>query len=402
MAITSRFLKDIRESAEADLPTHPSDASAEMPDTLAGKVGPRKVKHELDSANAGLVSKSTATTEEVKEEETNESAEADLPTHPSDAATQVPDKLTENDEEDMPSKKKAASDTDEDKKEKVSEDTDKEDKEDSEETIKEADANLSSNDNEDLSKEEDEDAKDTAEALTKDEDLPESFKTKVSSIFEAAVKRTTKRRVSAHNKKLVESYNNKLASNKIHMSETLTNKVDGYLDYVVEEWMKENRVAIEGGLRSEITEKFIVGLKTLFEDNYIEVPAEKVNIISEQDKKIKNLEQELNDELVKCVELRKENISLKKSSIIKKLTEGLTTSDAAKFSELCEGVSFDAAQTFGQKLKVIKETYFPKNQKSSNDIDESLLVVGGLNYDEPVGNTAADVYAQTITRMSKK
>ena len=394
MPITSKFLRDIRESAEADVPVHSSDAAKQVPDTLKSKVA-ENAKSEDDKVE--------------------ESAEADVPVHPSGAGKQVPDKISEEDEEmkaesadadedDLKEEEKV--DLEEDEEELKEEEDEKEMKAESadadEDDLKEEDENLEEEDEEKLSEDEDKEVKEAAAALTKDEELPESFKAKVSSIFEAAVKRTSKKRVAAHKKKLVESYNKKLSTTKTKISETLVNKVDGYLDYVVEEWMKENQVAIEGALRNEITEKFIVGLKNLFESHYIEVPAEKANVLNEQEHKIKSLEKELNDELVKSVELRKENIRLKKSAIVKKLTEGMTVSDAAKFGELCEGVSFENSASFGQKLKVIKETYFPKNPKSSNDIDASLLTEGGLTHEEPKTVTAADIYAQTISRMVKK
>ena len=413
MPITSKFLRDIRESAEADLPTHASDAASELPDSLGSKVGARAVKaaHDgvkaVDSTSAVAAGKKKSVAAEAVEDDLEEGAEADLPTHASAAGTQIPDKLSEEDEDE---KKAVAESDDSDEDDKaVTEEEDEDEKKavaesDEEDEVKESDASLSDDDDAKLSEEEEDEVKEAADALTKDEELPESFKTKVSSIFEAAVKRTAKKRVEAHTKKLAESYNTKLAVSKKKISETLVNKVDGYLDYVVEEWMKENRVAVEGALRSEITEKFIVGLKNLFESHYIEVPAHKVNVVTEQESKIKKLEKELNDELVKSVELRKENIRLKKSAIIKKLTEGLTASDAAKFSELCEGVSFENSKTFGQKLKVIKETYFPKTPKSSGDIDASLLTEGGLTHtdDTPKTITAADIYAETISRLVKR
>jgi ribosomal protein S17E len=441
MAITTRFLRDIRESAEGDLPTHPSDAANELPDSLGGKVGARAIKgaHDgvkaVNDTSAVAAGKKKTVAKEEKEDELDEGAESDLPTHASAAGQQIPDKLSEeededekhevSEEEDEDEKKAVAEseDEDEDEKKAVAESDEDEDddsalheeededekkavaeSEDEDETVEESDAHLSKDDEEKLSEEEDEEVKEAADALTKDEELPESFKRKVSSIFEAAVKRTAKKRVDAHKKKLVENYNNKLSTSKKQISETLVNKVDGYLDYVVEEWMKDNRVAVEGALRSEITEKFITGLKNLFESHYIEVPAEKANIVSTQEQKIKTLEKELNDELVKSVELRKENIQLRKSAIVKKLTEGLTVSDSAKFVELCEGVSFEDAKSFGQKLKVIKETYFPKTPKSSGDIDASLLIEGGLKHNEesPKTVTAADIYAQTISRLVKK
>lgn len=390
MAITSKFLRDIRESAEADLPTHASDASSGVGAVKSEETetdDEKKIDEEEEDED-----EKRAVSEESDEEEKAVAEEADE------------DEITEEEDEDK--KHAVAEEADEDEISEEEEDDKKHAAEsyDDAEEVKEDDASISKDDEEKLSEEEDEEVKEAADALTKDEELPESFKAKVSSIFEAAVKRTAKKRVAAHKKKLVESYNTKLATGKKKISETLVNKVDGYLDYVVEEWMKENRVAVEGALRSEITEKFITGLKGLFESHYIEVPAEKANVLSEQESKIKKLEKELNDELVKSVELRKENIRLKKASIIKKLTEGMTVTESAKFVELCEGVSYENANTFGQKLKAIKETYFPKTPKSSGDIDASLLTEGGLTHEEekPKTITAADIYAQTISRMVKK
>lgn len=409
MTTKKKLLKTIRESAEADLPTHPSDASNETPESLASK-GARAVKPELDAEKAALASKpgsaKTVATEETEDELKAESAEADLPTNTSDAKATIPEETDEDElhEEEEDEKKAVAEEEEdelteeEDEEKTVSEEDEEKLTEEEEDELK-----LSEEEEENLSEEEEEDVKEAADALTKDENLPESFKAKVASIFEAAVKRTAKRRADAHRAKLAEAYNKKLAAKKKTISETLVNKVDGYLDYVVEEWMKENEVAIESAVRSDITEKFIVGLKNLFESHYIEVPAEKADVITQQENKIVALEKELNEELVKSVELRKENIILKRANIIKKHTEGLTVSDAAKFTDLCEGVSFETAKAFSQKLQVIKETYFPKSPRNSGDLDASLLTEGGLDHIEsrPV-QTEVDIYAQTISRMVKR
>jgi hypothetical protein len=379
MSTTKKFLKHIREGAEASLPTHPSDAATEIPDTLDGKTGARAVKPELDGTKSGHVAKSTKA--EAVDAPVVEGAEEDLPTHPSDAAAQIPDKLSEED---------CAKD-------------DSEESEDTKHHMESADISLSEEDEDKLSDEEDKDMKESVTALTSEESLPESFKEKVASIFEAAVKRTAKKRVEAHKTKLVESYNQKIADSAKQISEALVDKVDGYLDYVVEEWMKQNEVAIESSLRSELTEKFISGLKNLFESHYIEIPAEKADVVHAQESKIASLEKELNEEFAKCVELRKENSLLRKDAIVKKHTEGMTVSEAAKFSELCEGVSYDSATTFSQKLKVIKETYFPKSPKCSGDLDASLLIEGGLAHEEPTpAKSEVDIYAETISRMVKR
>lgn len=378
MSTTKKFLKHIREGAEASLPTHPSDAATEIPDTLEGKTGARAVKPEVDGTKAGHAAKSTKA--ESTEDAVVEGAEQDLPTHPSDAAAQIPDKLSEEEEKHGD-----------------------EESEDEKAHMESADISLSEEDEEKLSDDEEKDMKESVGVLVSDETLPESFKEKVASIFEAAVKRTAKKRVEAHKTKLVETYNQKIADSAKQISEALVDKVDGYLDYVVEEWMKENEVAVESSLRSELTEKFISGLKNLFESHYIEIPAEKADVVSEQESKIASLEKDLNEEFAKCVELRKENSLLKKEAIVKKHTEGMTVSESAKFAELCEGVSFDSANTFSQKLKVIKETYFPKSPKCSGDLDASLLIEGGLAHEEPApAKSEVDIYAETISRMVKR
>ena len=400
MASNKKFLKAIRESAEADLPTNSSDASSDVPDTLSGKVGSKPVKKEVDGAKIAAASGTAKTVaKEAAEDDSDADAvteDSDLPTNASDAKKTIPE------EEDEDEKKAVAEsdDSDEDDKAVTEEEDDDEKKavaESDEDEVK-----LSEEEEEKLAEEEEEDVKEAADALTKDENLPESFKTKVAAIFEAAVKRTSKRRADALSAKLAEAYNRKLASKRKTISETLVNKVDGYLDYVVEEWMKENEVAIETSLRSNITEKFIVGLKGLFESHYIEVPAEKTDVIVQQEKKIIALEKELNEELVKSVEIRKENVNLKKVNIIKKHTEGLTVSDASKFAELCNGVAFESVKTFSQKLQVIKETYFLKTPSKSGDLDASLLTEGGLEHNDTTPASGVDIYAETISRMVKR
>ena len=403
MASNKKFLKAIRESAEADLPTNSSDASSDVPDTLSGKVGSKPVKKEVDGAKIAAAS---GTAKTVAKEEAEDDSDADAVTEDSDLPTNASDaKKTIPEEEDEDEKKAVAESDDSDEDDKaVTEEEDEAEKK----AVAEADdsdedeVKLSEEEEEKLAEEEEEDVKEAADALTKDENLPESFKTKVAAIFEAAVKRTSKRRADALSAKLAEAYNRKLASKRKTISETLVNKVDGYLDYVVEEWMKENEVAIETSLRSNITEKFIVGLKGLFESHYIEVPADKTDVIVQQEKKIFALEKELNEELVKSVEIRKENVNLKKANIIKKHTEGLTVSDASKFAELCNGVAFESAKTFSQKLQVIKETYFLKTPSKSGDLDASLLTEGGLEHNDTTPASGVDIYAETISRMVKR
>jgi hypothetical protein len=408
MTITSKFLRDIRETLESDVAAKPSDAGVQIPDSLGGGEAVKMQEDEEevvenDSTEADADDKLTEEeAEEIKlkegeDDESKEGEEGEMKLKEAEEKDELKegedDESKEGEEGEM--KLKEAEEKDELK-----------EGEDDEMKLKEAEDDELKEGEEDemkLKEAEDDDIKEATDALTKDEELPESFKTKVASIFEAAVKRTTSRRVSAHRRKLVESFNTKLNSRVDNISEALIKQVDGYLDYVAEEWMKENTVAIESSLKSTITEKFISGLKTLFENNYIQVPENKINIIQSQDDKIKTLEKELNEELIKNVELKKQNINLKKTSMIKQLSEDMTLNDAAKFAELCKGVSFDSALSFGQKLRVIKETYFPKSSKASSDIDASLLIEGGLEHKtESKSNTEVDVYAEAISRMVKR
>ena len=389
MAITTKFLRDIREGVE-------------VADSLEGKLDKKASQPELDGAKVAMKEEDSDDIEVSEEDKVDLKKEKD---DEMDLEMKEEEKEEEKKDLEMKEEEKEEEKKDLEMKEEDEMDLEMKEEEDAMDLeMKEEDEKLDEDDEKKLEKEEDAVVKEAAAALTKDEDLPESFKIKVASIFEAAVKRASRARIDAHKKKMMEGFNKKLSESKSKISNTLTTQVDGYLDYVAEEWMKENQVAIESALRSTITEKFIGGLKSLFESHYIEVPVEKANILSKQETTIKNLEKELNGELIKNVELRKENIKLKKSSMVKKLTEGMSLNDASKFAELCEGVSFDNSVSFGQKLKVIKDTYFPKTKKITNDIDSSLLTEGGLVHDEQQKGSPSDVdvYAQTISRMVKR
>ena len=428
MAIKKKSLKSLRESAEQDLPTHASDAGVEIPDS-SEKRGKRAVPSSQDGRAVAAASGQRGNAQgrqipEEKEDELEEGADEDLPTHPSDARSTIPDKFQKEDgappwvnsskkavkEEDEDDSDKEVNEEDEDElKEEDEDDSEKEVNEEDEDELKlkeedeKEDEKLSEEEEDELKEEDEEELKKHVEALTKDDNLPESFKRRAATIFEAAVKSSSKRRTELFRKKLGEVYKKKLNKKSGRISEALTNKVDGYLDYVVEEWLKENSVAIETSLKTEIVEKFIHGLKGLFESHYIEVPATKTDVLVEQASKISGLEKELNETLNKNVDLRKRLISLEKQSVIKKLSGGLTVSESAKFVELCEGVSFESTEAFKSKLVVVKETYFPKTPKRSGDLDNDLLTEGGIQ--EPISRTSKDeidLAVDAISRMVKK
>ena len=189
-------------------------------------------------------------------------------------------------------------------------------------------------------------------------DLSEEFKRKAATVFEAAVKSKVREEVE----RLEEDYRNDLEENMVKTQEGLTEKVDNYLNYVVEEWTKENELAIERGLKGEIAEDFISGLKQLFEDHYIDVPDEKYDVLEAQSQKISELEAKLNEEVEKNIGFKNNNAKLVREQVISQCTGDLTEVEIEKFKSLTEDVDFTDEDSFRSKLDTLKESYFPKNK----------------------------------------
>ena len=230
------------------------------------------------------------------------------------------------------------------------------------------------------------------EALTKDEDLSEEFKSKAATIFEAAVKS----KVNEAKKKMHASYEEKLKEEVETSKSELVEKVDSYLNYVVEEWMAENKLAIERGIKGEIAEDFINGLKKLFEDHYIDVPDEKYNVLEDQASKIEDLEKKLNEQIEKNVELNKHNGELTRQDIIDEASSDLTDTAKEKFSKLVEEVEYSNESDFTAKVETIKSSYFGKKTESSNDVD-NVAVGDGLTEQVDLSNAMA-AYTAAISK----
>tara|TARA_A100001234_G_scaffold84803_1_gene74655 strand:+ start:583 stop:1731 length:1149 start_codon:yes stop_codon:yes gene_type:complete len=212
------------------------------------------------------------------------------------------------------------------------------------------------------------DVKEDIEALVGDADLSEEFKQKAATIFEAAINS----KVKAEQERLQSEYDTKFEEEISKSKSELTEKVDSYLNYVVEEWMKENKLALERGIKGEIAEDFISGLKKLFEDHYIDVPDEKYDVLEDQASKIDDLEKKLNEEIEKNVEMNKVNGTYKRQEIIDEHSKDLADTAKEKFDSLVEGVEYSSEEDFAQKVKTIKESYFEqKAEKSASaDIDD--------------------------------
>ena len=214
------------------------------------------------------------------------------------------------------------------------------------------------------------DVSDHVDALMNGEgDLSEEFKRKAATVFEAAVKSKIRDEVS----RLENEYKSELDESIKTTKEELSEKVDTYLNYVVEEWMKENELAIERGLKGEIAEDFISGLKTLFEDHYVDIPDEKYDVLEAQSEKITELEKKLNEEMGKVIDLKNSNSTLVREQVISETTTDLTDTEIEKFKSLTEDVEFTDGESFKEKLDTLKESYFPKTKpvetKTVNDVE---------------------------------
>ncbi len=200
------------------------------------------------------------------------------------------------------------------------------------------------------------DVTDDVNALVEGEDLSEEFTAKATTIFEAAVKSKLRSEVE----RLDIEKTHEVAEEVETFKNELTEKVDSYLDYVVKEWMQENELAIDRGLKGEIAEDFITGLKALFEEHYIDVPDEKYDILEGQAQKIEDLESKLNETIEKMTEMNKEKSSLVREQVIAKVSTDLAETEKEKFEGLVEDVEFNGEEDFTAKLNTLKENYFPK------------------------------------------
>jgi len=240
------------------------------------------------------------------------------------------------------------------------------------------------------------DVKEHIDALTSGEsDLSEEFKLKAATIFEAAI--TSKVKEIAEEMEV--DYNKKFDEESAKAKSELVEKVDNYLNYVVNEWMKENELAIEKGIKGEIAEDFISGLKKLFEDHYIDVPDEKYDVLEDQASKIESLETKLNEQIAKNVELNGKTNLLEKSDILADVASDLTDVSKEKFDKLTEAVEFSNGEDFRNKVMTIKESYFgtKKEANSDSEIDNAVADNNGVDSTQDLSNAMA-AYTTAISK----
>ena len=198
------------------------------------------------------------------------------------------------------------------------------------------------------------------------DDLSEEFKTKAATVFESAVNSKVKEIAEAMEADVQTNYEQDIAKAK----EELTEKVDSYLSYVVEEWMKENEIALERGIKGEIAEDFISGLKKLFSEHYIDVPDEKYDVLEAQATKIEDLEKKLNEQIEKNVELNKDNADKTKNEVMAEVANDLADTQKEKFAKLAEEIEYSNAEDFKKKCETIKESYFGQKKEATESLDD--------------------------------
>ena len=230
-------------------------------------------------------------------------------------------------------------------------------------------------------------SKDVENLLSTETELSEEFKTKATSLFEAVVTARV-----AHEVEIMEDVLAEQAAEIVaEMHSELVNKVDAYLSYVAEQWLEQNAVAVEEGLRTEVTEDFIAGLKVLFKEHYIEVPEEKYDVLGEMQKQIEELTNKVNESVAEAAELHKALTESKRDAVFTKVTSDLAQTESEKLRGLVEEVEFESAELFEQKLTVIKNNYFPKNVVETTTITDEQPIV------EETSNLVAQ-YAERIAR----
>ena len=234
--------------------------------------------------------------------------------------------------------------------------------------------------------------------VSADADLSDEFKEKAATIFETAVRT----RIKEQEAKLKIQYDEKLSKESETIKGAMAEKVDAYLNYVVEEWMKENELAVERGIRTEIAEDFITGLKTLFKEHYIDVPEEKYNVLDDLTNEKDKLEEKLNEKIKENVELNKQVGEFTRDKLIGEVGSDLADTELEKFTSMAANVEYDNAEKFKEKLETVKESYFPKTkQETASPKDEVDSVAANEPSDFESKSDAMAAYTAAISKNLK-
>ena len=235
------------------------------------------------------------------------------------------------------------------------------------------------------------------EALIAGEELSEEFQEKARTIFETAIKT----KVAEMKEEVQKQYEESLTEEVANLKSELTERVDSYLEYVAQEWLTENQLAVENGLKTEMTESFLTGMKSLFEEHYVTIPEEKYDVLNSMVEKLDEMEDKLNEQINKNIALNKRLAESVADVILADVSEGLAVSQKDKLASLAENVEFDGEQSYREKLVTLREAYFSSNTGVQENKSETISEETEVTSHGEV-STMMESYLQTLNRVSKK
>ena len=235
-------------------------------------------------------------------------------------------------------------------------------------------------------------------ALLEGEELSEEFQNKARTIFEAAIKT----KISEVKSELQEQYEKTIVEEVASVKAELAERIDAYLEYVSDEWMSENKLAVEAGLKTEMTDSFLTGMKSLFEDHYVTIPEEKYDVLNSMVEKLDEMEGKLNEQINKNVALNKRLAESTSDVILADVSEGLAVTQKDKLATLAESVEFDGEDNYREKLVTLRNSYFPANPGAPKQQTENLSEGAETGHQQPAVTGSMESYLKAISRSVKK
>ena len=260
-----------------------------------------------------------------------------------------------------------------------------------------AEAETTEEETEEVIAEEEIDIEADVNALLEGEELSEEFQNKARTIFEAAIKS----KLADVRESVQAQYEEQLVEEVAAIKSELEERVDAYLEYVSDEWLTDNQIAVESGLKSEMTDSFLTGMKSLFEEHYVSVPEDKYDVIESMVDKLDEMEGKLNEQIEKNVALNRRLAESTADVVFGEVTEGLATSQKEKLATLVEKVEFESETDYREKLVTLKESYFPSNAGAQRDKSENLSEETNTPTYQDI-SSSMEAYLQTMSRVSKK
>ena len=333
----------------------------------------KQVKNVVNKGAKAADAMKSLAKESVEEDEEEELIDDETEYDEDEVVSEAKKKSSKEDEED-----------DEDDEEGEDEDSEEDDEEDEKEkAMKEAFAQIEEEIEEDVN------------ALLSGEELSEDFKVKAKTVFEAALNARTEQIEEA----IVHQYEQRLSEEVEAIKEELTDRLDAYLEYVSEEWLQENALEVEQGLKTEMTESFLQGMKGLFEDHYVTIPEDRYDVLESMVEKLDDMESKLNEQIQRNVALNRRLAESVTEVIFAEVSEGLALSQKDKLASLAENVEFDSEGSYREKLVTLRESYFPRNAGTQRD--NSDYIAEETDYSQPVSGSMS-YYLDALQRVSKK